>query len=147
MKVVARRRDGYIHDVDIEAGRHALVVDEPEVAGGTDAGPAPTRLVAAGLASCISITMEMYARRKGWDIGAVEVEETVGLGKVSVVGAGLRSQHGVAARLFRALDEHGVEVQLVSTSPIRITCLVRRDDVERGVRALHDAFSPAALAP
>jgi len=77
MKVVARRRDGYIHDVDIEAGRHALVVDEPEVAGGTDAGPAPTRLVAAGLASCISITMEMYARRKGWDIGAVEVEVEV----------------------------------------------------------------------
>jgi len=87
------------------------------------------------------------ARRALAELGAVEVEETVGLGKVSVVGAGLRSQHGVAARLFRALDEHGVEVQLVSTSPIRITCLVRRDDVERGVRALHDAFSPAALAP
>jgi aspartate kinase len=79
--------------------------------------------------------------------GAVEVEETAGLGTVSIVGAGLRSHHGVAARLFRALDEHGVEVRLVSTSPIRITCLVGRDDVERGVRALHDAFSPAALAP
>jgi putative redox protein len=77
MKVVARRRDGYVQDVDIEEGRHTLVVDEPEVAGGTDAGPAPTRLVAAGLASCISITMEMYAGRKGWDLGAVEVEVEV----------------------------------------------------------------------
>jgi putative redox protein len=77
VRVVARRREGYVHDVEIEGGAHRLVVDEPVVAGGTDAGPAPTRLVAAGLASCISITMDMYARRKGWDIGAVEVEVEV----------------------------------------------------------------------
>jgi putative redox protein len=73
MRVVARRREGYVHDVDIEEGAHEILVDEPEVAGGTDAGPAPSRLVAAGLASCMAITMEMYAKRKGWDIGAVEV--------------------------------------------------------------------------
>ena len=73
VRAVARRRQGFLHDVEIEGGAHRLVVDEPEVAGGTDAGPAPTRLVAAGLASCISITMEMYAQRKGWDLGAVEV--------------------------------------------------------------------------
>jgi len=77
IRAVARRREGYVHDVEIEDGAHTLVVDEPIVAGGTDAGPAPTRLVAAGLASCISITMEMYARRKGWELGAVEV--TVGV--------------------------------------------------------------------
>jgi putative redox protein len=77
VKVVARRRQGYVHDVDVEDGAHSLVVDEPEVAGGTDVGPAPTRLVAAGLASCIAITMEMYAKRKEWDIGAVEVEVVV----------------------------------------------------------------------
>lgn len=77
MKVVARRREGYVHDVEIEGG-HTLVVDEPAfVEGGTDAGPSPTRLVAAGLASCIAITIEMYAKRKGWDIGAVEVEVDV----------------------------------------------------------------------
>jgi putative redox protein len=73
MKVVARRRDGYVHDVEIEGG-HTLVVDEPSfVEGGTDAGPSPTRLVAAGLAGCTAVTMEMYAARKGWDVGAVEV--------------------------------------------------------------------------
>jgi len=77
MKVVARRREGYIHDVEIEGGAHRLVVDEPVAAGGTDAGPAPTRLVAAGLASCIAITIEMYAKRKEWDVGAVEVEVDV----------------------------------------------------------------------
>jgi putative redox protein len=77
VRVLARRREGYIHDVEIEGGRHRLVVDEPEVAGGSDTGPAPTRLLAAGLASCTAITMEMYAKRKGWDVGAVEVEVDV----------------------------------------------------------------------
>ena len=77
MKVVARRRDGYVHDVEIEGG-HTLVVDEPAfVEGGRDAGPSPTRLVAAGLAGCTAVTMEMYAARKGWDVGAVEVDVDV----------------------------------------------------------------------
>lgn len=77
MKVVARRRQGYVHDVEIEGG-HTLVVDEPtSVEGGTDAGPSPTRLVAAGLAGCTAVTVEMYAARKGWDIGAVEVDVEV----------------------------------------------------------------------
>jgi putative redox protein len=73
MRVVARRREGFAHDVDIDEGAHTLVVDEPVAAGGRDAGPSPTRLVAAGLASCIAITIEMYAERKGWDVGKVEV--------------------------------------------------------------------------
>jgi putative redox protein len=73
MRVVARRRSGYAHDIDIEDGDHRLLVDEPTEAGGEDAGPAPTRLVAAGLASCVAITMEMYAERKGWELGDVEV--------------------------------------------------------------------------
>lgn len=77
MRVVARRRQGYVHDVEIEGGAHALVVDEPIAAGGNDAGPAPTRLLAAGLASCIAITIEMYAKRKGWEVGDVEVEVDV----------------------------------------------------------------------
>jgi putative redox protein len=77
VKVVARRREGFVHEVDVEDGAHSLLVDEPVAAGGADAGPAPTRLVAAGLASCIAITMEMYAERKGWDLGAVEVDVDV----------------------------------------------------------------------
>lgn len=76
MKVTARRLEGFAHDVEIEGG-HAIRVDEPEIAGGTDTGPAPTRLVAAGLAACIAITMEMYAERKGWELGAVEVETDI----------------------------------------------------------------------
>ena len=73
VKVVARRRQGYTHDVEIEGG-HRLVVDEPREAGGDDAGPSPTRTLGASLAACIAITMEMYADRKGWDLGYVEVE-------------------------------------------------------------------------
>lgn len=73
MRVVARRREGYAHDIEIEGGRHRLLIDEPVEAGGKDAGPAPTRLVAAGLAGCVAITMEMYAERKGWELGQVEV--------------------------------------------------------------------------
>ncbi len=76
MRVVARRREGYAHDVEVEGG-HTIVVDEPVAAGGTDAGPSPTRLVAAGLAGCVAVTMEMYAERKGWDIGSVEVDVDV----------------------------------------------------------------------
>lgn len=76
MKVVARRRKGFVHDVEIEGG-HSIVVDEPPQAGGTDAGPRPTLLLAASLASCTAVTMEMYAERKGWDVGKVEVDVDV----------------------------------------------------------------------
>jgi putative redox protein len=83
MKVVARRKVsganrilGFAHEVEIEGG-HTLLVDEPVEAGGSDSGPSPTRLVAAGLAGCTAVTMEMYAERKGWDIGQVEVDVDV----------------------------------------------------------------------
>ena len=77
MRIVARRVEGFAHDVEIEGG-HQLRADEPGAAGGTDTGPSPTRLLGAGLASCIAITVEMYARRKGWDVGAVEVDVEMG---------------------------------------------------------------------
>jgi aspartate kinase len=70
-----------------------------------------------------------------------------GLGKVSVVGAGMKSHPGIAARTFAALRELGVEPQLIATSPIKIAFYVPQGDVERTVRALHEAFelsSPSA---
>lgn len=76
MKVVARRREGFAHDVEIEGG-HVVRVDEPTEAGGADSGPSPTRLAAASLAGCVAVTMEMYAERKGWDVGPVEVDVDV----------------------------------------------------------------------
>jgi len=59
---------------DLEVGRHHLTSDEPEEQGGHDGGPNPQELLAASLASCSAITMEMYARRKGWDVGEVTVD-------------------------------------------------------------------------
>jgi putative redox protein len=76
MKVVARRTEGYAHDVEIEGG-HVVRIDEPTAAGGTDTGPSPTRLLAASLAGCTAITVEMYADRKGWEVGQVEVDVDV----------------------------------------------------------------------
>jgi putative redox protein len=72
VKVVARRLDGFAHEVDVEGG-HELIVDEPAAAGGTDTGPRPTQLLGASLAGCTAITIEMYAARKDWDVGAMEV--------------------------------------------------------------------------
>lgn len=73
VKVTARRRQGFTHDVEIQGG-HQLVIDEPDVAGGANEGPSPTRTVAAALAACTAITIEMYADRKGWDVGDVQVD-------------------------------------------------------------------------
>jgi putative redox protein len=76
VRVRARRRDGFAHEIEIEGG-HSLMVDEPAAAGGTDTGPSPTRLLAASLASCTAITVEMYADHKGWDLGPIEVDVDV----------------------------------------------------------------------
>jgi putative redox protein len=73
MRVIARRTEGLAHEVEIEGG-HEIVVDEPASAGGSDKGPSPTQLLAASLAGCTAITLELYAERKGWDLGGLEVE-------------------------------------------------------------------------
>ena len=72
MRAIAKRDNSrFKHDVEIRS--HHLTADEPEDNGGDDSGPAPEELLAASLASCTAITIEMYAKRKGWDIGEVEV--------------------------------------------------------------------------
>jgi putative redox protein len=73
MRATVRRDDGsFKHTVQVR--EHQLTVDEPPELGGNDTGPDPQELLAVSLASCTAITMEMYAARKGWDIGRVEVE-------------------------------------------------------------------------
>jgi putative redox protein len=72
-KATARRDNGsYRHTVSVRS--HELVVDEPKDEGGEDSGPDPQEMLAVSLASCVAITVEMYARRKGWNIGDVECE-------------------------------------------------------------------------
>jgi putative redox protein len=72
MRAVARQRENYTHDV--KAGSHSITVDEPTDQGGEDLGPSPQELLAAALASCTAVTMEMYAERKGWDVSGLAVD-------------------------------------------------------------------------
>jgi aspartate kinase len=74
------------------------------------------------------------------EIGASEVATDDTIGKVSIVGTGIQSAPGFAARMFRCLADAGINIQMVSTSEIRITCIVSGDRVQDAVRALHSAF-------
>ena len=71
MRASAHRQEGFRHIVKVRD--HQLGIDEPVDTGGEDTGPSPQELLAASLASCTAVTMEMYAQRKGWDIGDLEV--------------------------------------------------------------------------
>jgi putative redox protein len=72
MRAVARQTKKYAHDVKVR--EHTLTADEPKDEGGDDLGPSPQELLAASLASCTAITMEMYAQRKGWNTDGLEVD-------------------------------------------------------------------------
>ena len=72
MKATATRTGTYKHVVQVR--QHRLLADEPQDTGGEDAAPSPQELLAASLASCTAITVEMYAKRKGWDVGDVSVD-------------------------------------------------------------------------
>lgn len=72
MKAIARRVSGFTHEVEVDG--HHVMTDEPGDVGGNNEGPSPTRLLAAALASCSATTIEMYAERKGWELGSVEAE-------------------------------------------------------------------------
>jgi aspartate kinase len=74
------------------------------------------------------------------EIGAGEVTTDDAIAKVSLVGAGMRSHPGVSATMFETLADAGINIEMISTSSIRITCVVRADRVEEAVRILHAAF-------
>ena len=74
MRRASARREGdaFRHHVSVRG--HDVIVDEPEDSGGEDAGPDPQEMLAVSLASCTAITIEMYAKRKGWNIGEIAVD-------------------------------------------------------------------------
>jgi putative redox protein len=73
MRAIARRDGGRLKQ-QVEIRGHRITADEPRDEGGEDSGPSPQELLAASLASCTAITMEMYASRKGWDVGNIVVD-------------------------------------------------------------------------
>ena len=74
---------------------------------------------------------------------AVEIDERVA--KVSIVGAGMRSHLGVPAEMFAVLGDAGINIDMITTSAIRVSCLIAEDDVVRAVQLLHDAFDPPKM--
>ena len=74
------------------------------------------------------------------EVGAPKVVSTSGIAKLSIVGTGMQGTPGIAGRMFRALADAGINIEMISTSEIRITCLVARDQVEKGARILHKTF-------
>ena len=74
------------------------------------------------------------------EIGATGVEHDPDIAKISLVGAGMKSHPGVAADMFDALAEAGINIEIISTSSIRISCVIRAADVERAVQAVHERF-------
>ena len=80
------------------------------------------------------------------DQGIRAVAEDPEMGKVSVVGAGMKSHPGVAAKVFRTLGDEEINIEMISTSPIKISCVVREEHVADAVRRLHTAFELGADA-
>ena len=90
------------------------------------------------------VDAERIAKQVAGEINADSVDVDAEIAKVSLVGAGMKSHPGVAAKVFETLASAGINIEMISTSTIRISCVVRADEVEGAVQALHDAFDPPA---
>lgn len=84
-------------------------------------------------------TSESIAR----NVGAKEVRHDRNIAKVSVVGVGMKSHSGVAATMFRALAKNNINIDMISTSEIKISCVIREQDVDKAVQAIHEEFELA----
>jgi putative redox protein len=131
-RATARRRQGYTHDIEIEGG-HSLVIDEPEEAGGANLGPSPTRLLAGSLAACTAITMEMYAGRKGWDLGEVQVDVEMEYGDANAPRSFVVHLH---------LPKELSPEQLERLREIAGRCPVHRVLSDRGEVTIQDRIQP-----
>jgi putative redox protein len=98
----ATRENGFRHTVRVRS--HDVTIDEPTESGGHDDGPSPQELLAASLASCTAVTMEMYAARKGWDIGGVEVSC-----EYAPAERGCPTRFAIVLRLPNGLSDEQVE--------------------------------------
>ena len=84
--------------------------------------------------------LEQVMQRVLKDVGAPDYEIDDGIAKLSLVGAGMKSHPGVAADMFEALASESINIAMISTSSIRISCVIRAADIEKAVRAIHSKF-------
>lgn len=85
-------------------------------------------------------TAESIVSRIAHEIGAKGVDHDADIAKISLVGAGMKSSPGIAAKMFRTLADEGVNIAMISTSTIRISVVTSAADLERAARSLHTAF-------
>jgi aspartate kinase len=109
-----------------------MIVQNTSVHGTTDIS---FTVPMADMATCLKVTEAVAA-----EIDAQQVTHDTEIGRVSLVGAGMRTNPGIAAETFEVLATEGINVEMISTSTIVISCVVRANAVERAVRALHAAF-------
>jgi aspartate kinase len=109
-----------------------MIVQNTSEDGVTDISfTVPRESLAVALASC---------RSHAEEIAATDVVADPGIAKVSIIGAGMRSAPGVTATMFEVLAGAGINIEMISTSAIRLTCVVREERVEEAVALVHDAF-------
>ena len=109
-----------------------MIVQNVSLDGTTDISfTVPTTDLAVSLAAC---------KAHASDIGAADVTADGDIATVSLIGAGMKSHPGITATMFETLATEGVNIEMISTSPIRISCVVRANQVEQAVQALHSAF-------
>jgi aspartate kinase len=115
-----------------------MIVQNVSTAGHTDISfTVPTQHISTARSIAEEVAEEVEA-------GGVDVDEEIA--KVALVGAGMKAHPGVAARMFSVLAESGINIHMISTSPIRVSCVIAAAQVEDAVRALHAAFEPPMAA-
>ena len=102
MRASATQLERFRHDVKVRS--HVITADEPKDQGGDDEGPSPQELLAASLAACTAITMEMYAKRKGWDVAGLSVDV-----KYTPAARGCPTRFDLVMKMPAHLDEEQVE--------------------------------------
>jgi aspartate kinase len=151
-----RRVQGIAHDTDVAKISLAGVPDRPGIAHAIFAPLAEAGInvdVIVQTASFEGVTDLSFTVARGdltkaealvqpvaRQIQAREMASATDLAKVSIVGTGIQSTPGYAARMFGILAEAGINIEMITTSDIRITCVIARRDVERAVQALHAGF-------
>ncbi len=115
------------HDINVD-----MIVQNVSAAGVTDIS---FTLPADQLETGMTVLRDLQA-----EIGATGVAADQHVARVSIVGAGMKSNPGVAATMFETLSAAGINIEMIQTSAIRLTCVVREDQAEQAVAALHEAF-------
>src|SRR5262249_5334673 len=112
-----------------------MIIQNATLSGASDRADVTFTIAKTDLARAKPFIQEVGAR-----LGASEVRYDEEVVKVSIVGLGMRSHAGIAARMFRILAGEGINIQAISTSEIKVSCLVHAKYTELAVRALHDGF-------